>query len=40
MSQPAPSEQDAPMGRTYLFVILIQIAVVIALWWFGQTFSR
>jgi hypothetical protein len=40
MSQHIPSEQDSPMGTTYLFVVLIQVAVTIALWWFGRTFSR
>jgi hypothetical protein len=40
MSQLTPSEQDVPMGNTYLFVILLEIAVIIALWWFGRTFSH
>ena len=40
MSQPLPSDQDAPMGSTYLFVILVETAVIIALWWFGRTFSH
>lgn len=40
MSQQTPSEQDAPMGTTYLFVILVQVAVITALWWFGRNFSQ
>jgi hypothetical protein len=40
MSQHTPSDQDSPMGTIYLSVILLQVAVTIALWWFGRTFSR
>jgi hypothetical protein len=40
MSQHAPAEQDAPMGTVYLFVILTQVVVLTALWWFERTFSR
>jgi len=28
------------MGTIYLSVILLQVVVTIALWWFGRTFSR
>ena len=40
MSQYTPAEQDSPMGSTYLFVILVQIAVTAALWWMGRAFPR
>jgi len=40
MSQPSHPDHDAPMARTYLFVVLVQIAVIIALWWLGRTFPR
>jgi hypothetical protein len=40
MSQPVGQpDDDAPMGRTYVLVILFEIAVVIVLWWFGRAFS-
>lgn len=36
---PAPDD-DRAMGRTYLLVVLCQVAVTIALWWFGHAFSN
>jgi hypothetical protein len=36
---PTPAD-ERPMGRTYALVILCQIAVIAALWWIGQVFSR
>ena len=41
MSQHVPTKGDeSQMGRTYALVVLCQVAVTIALWWFGRTFSR
>jgi len=40
MSQHPPAEQDSRMGSTYLFVIIVQVVVTIALWWLGQAFPR
>jgi hypothetical protein len=35
---PGPGDESA-MGRTYAFVVLTQIVVTIALWWFARLFS-
>jgi hypothetical protein len=41
MSQQTPeSADDRPMASTYISVVTLQIAVTIALWWFGRVFSR
>ena len=41
MTQHVPTTGDeSRMGRTYTLVLLCQVAVTIALWWFGRTFSR
>jgi len=41
MSQPVPaSGDDRSMLSTYISVVGVQVAVTIALWWFGRVFSR
>ena len=41
MSRHVPTTGDeSRMGRTYALVLVCQVAVTIALWWFGRTFSR
>ena len=41
MSSPADShEQDTPMGRVYVQVVLVQAAVLVALWFLQQYFTR
>jgi hypothetical protein len=41
MSQHVPTAGDeSQMGRTYVLVAICQVAVTIALWWFGRIFSR
>ena len=40
MSQhvPGPGDESA-MGRTYVFVVITQIVVTLALWWMARLFS-
>jgi len=41
MSQQTPeSADDRPMALVYISVLAVQVAVTIALWWFGRVFSR
>lgn len=41
MSQRTPSPGDeSRMGRTYTLVLLWQVVVTIALWWFGRAFTH
>lgn len=41
MSRRVPTAGDeSRMAVTYILVILCQIAVTVALWWFGRTFSH
>jgi hypothetical protein len=42
MSQPVREStgDDRSMTPTYISVVAIQVAVTIALWWFGRVFSR
>ena len=35
----AQAGDDAPMGRTYILVIICHAAVITVLWWFGRHFS-
>ena len=34
-----PPESDTPMTATYVRVIAVEVAIVIALWFFGRAFS-
>jgi hypothetical protein len=34
-----PPESDTPMTATYVRVIAVEIAIIIALWFFGRMFS-
>jgi len=33
-------EDDAPLTRTYVLVIVCHATVITLLWWLGRTFSR
>ena len=38
--QPSAAADDRPMTSIYISVVAVQIAVTIALWWFGRVFSH
>ena len=35
----APVERDTPMTATYLRVLVVEAAIILALWLFGRVFS-
>jgi hypothetical protein len=35
----APVERDTPMTATYIQVLVVEAAIIIALWFFGKVFS-
>jgi hypothetical protein len=32
-------ERDTPMTKTYVGVLVLEVVIVIALWWFGRAFA-
>jgi hypothetical protein len=32
-------ESDTPMTKTYVGVLVLEVVIVIALWWFGRAFA-
>jgi hypothetical protein len=32
-------ENDTPMTKTYVGVLVLEVVIVIALWWFGRAFA-
>jgi hypothetical protein len=38
-SPPRARDDDAPMGRTYALVVVVEILVLLGLWIFQQHFS-
>ena len=34
-----PVERDTPMTAIYVRVLLVEAAIIVALWWFGRIFS-
>ena len=34
-----PAERDTPMTATYIQVLVVEAAIIIALWLFGRMFS-
>jgi hypothetical protein len=38
-SDPPDQERDTPMTTTYLRVVILEAAIVAALWFFGRAFS-
>jgi hypothetical protein len=36
---PDPDGHDTPMTTTYTQVLVVEAAIILALWWFGRTFS-
>jgi len=38
-SDPADQEHDTPMTATYIRVVILEAAIVVALWLFGRAFS-
>jgi hypothetical protein len=34
-----PVERDTPMTAIYVQVLLVEAAIIVALWWFGRIFS-
>jgi hypothetical protein len=39
VKNPAPDEHDTPMTATYIQVLVVEAAVIVALWLFGRMFS-
>ena len=37
--EPAPGERDTPMTATYVRVLVIEAAILVALWLFARAFS-
>jgi hypothetical protein len=37
--RPDPAGHDTPMTATYIGVVIVEAAVIVALWWFGRMFS-
>jgi hypothetical protein len=35
----APVDRDTPMTATYIQVLVVEAAIIIALWFFGRMFS-
>ena len=33
------AERDTPMTGVYVRVLLVEVAIIVALWWFGRMFS-
>jgi len=37
--EPAPGERDTPMTATYIRVLVLEAAILVALWLFARAFS-
>ena len=35
----APPPQDADLSRTYVLVLIVEVVVILALYWLGRVFS-
>jgi len=35
----APPPQDADLSRTYVLVLIVEVMVILALYWLGRAFS-
>ena len=35
----APPPQDADLSRTYVLVLVVEVIVILALYWLGRAFS-
>jgi hypothetical protein len=39
VEHPDPAGHDTPMTATYIGVVIVEAALIVALWWFGRMFS-